>query len=332
MERTCSSGVAQSPQRDPQTGSPPSRANGSRRSRHSPFVVDRPCRPFHTRSVTPGHRHHCDLGEQWTTLRRTKQGGICYDYEKITRRRMIRKAAAAATVAMMTLGFAGLALVKRSDNAIDAYRVAPKGISELVAVVPNACSCDRRGTATGSTRSKPIPGAASTVNGGASWSRGPLKVDPIVSPMSRAQRRTSASAWGTLSVTPSSFAAGVVVTNNGGVSWTGRLLAGGDGELDSVACPSTTRCVAVGANFGSSGPGHSLVFASSNGGASWTPGALPSGTAGLGMMFRVPSTKFVSPLEPPIPTGWPHCCWDNRCHLSKDGGSSWTTATSPGTG
>ena len=95
----------------------------------------------------------------------------------ITRRGMVRKAALAAAVAMMTLGFADLAAAASdATGLVTSHRVEPKGISELFTVsCPTPAQCVAAGTATGSTQSTPIPGVTSTVNGGASWSKGTLK-------------------------------------------------------------------------------------------------------------------------------------------------------------
>jgi hypothetical protein len=254
--------------------------------------------------------------------------------KKITRRGVVPTVAAWATVGIMTVGFAGLSTSSGAATTLSTpHGVAPKGISELVAAsCPTVTHCVAVGTATGSTRSKPIPGAASTVNGGASWSKGSLQGGPNeVADVSCATKKKCVGVGGSVGATPTVSTAGVVVTNNGGVSWTGRLLAGVDGMLGSVACPSTTRCVAVGESLSASDQESSLVFTSSDGGASWAPGTLPNGTDGLNDV-SCPSTKFCLAVGTSYPTGGPTAVGVIDAIYSKDGGSSWTTTTSPGAG
>jgi hypothetical protein len=107
------------------------------------------------------------------------------------------------------------------------HAVAPKGLSGLSAVsCPDVDHCVAVGAATGSTQKKIIPGATSTVNGGASWSKGTLQGGPTqVEGVSCATNKHCVGVGGDITT---SFAgtdvAGVIVTNDGGLSWTGHLL------------------------------------------------------------------------------------------------------------
>jgi hypothetical protein len=251
--------------------------------------------------------------------------------KKNTRRGALPTAVLWATVGIMTVGFVGLsASTSEATTPSTPHGAAPKGISQLFAAsCPTVTRCVAVGTATGSTSSNPIPGATSTVNDGASWSKGTLQGGPNrVLDVSCATKKKCVGV-GAAGSNPVAYTAGVVVTSNGGVSWTGRLLAGVDGILGSVSCPSTTRCVAVGSTFGSQGEG-SLAFVSSDGGASWTPGTLPNGTGGLNDV-SCPSTNFCLAVGTSFPMSGAAAGPIDAIY-SKDGGSTWTTTTSPGTG
>jgi hypothetical protein len=51
------------------------------------------------------------------------------------------------------------------------------------------------------------------------------------------------------------------------------------GQLDAVACPTSTICEAVGLNTASTG---AVAVRTTNGGTSWSAGTLPAGAASLG--------------------------------------------------
>jgi photosystem II stability/assembly factor-like uncharacterized protein len=236
------------------------------------------------------------------------------------------------TVAIMTLGFAVLGTSHGEAMTLSApHAAAPKGISTLWGVsCPSVTHCVAVGTANGSTRSKYIPGATGTVNGGASWYKGRLQGGPNqVVNISCATEKKCVGVGFTGSAS-GNFTAGTVVTSNGGRSWTGHLLAGAAGMLNAVACPSTTRCVAVGANVAADGEVSSLVFVTSDGGTSWVPGTLQNGTGVLADV-SCPTTNVCLAVGTSLPTSGSSPAGMDVIY-SKDGGSSWTTATSPGTG
>lgn len=76
----------------------------------------------------------------------------------------------------------------------------------------------------------------------------------------------------------------VLTTTNGGrgaSGWTEGTLPGESGPVESVACPSTKSCVAVGEQQYQAG---GEVFSTGNGGAKWSAGAVPKTTQPLGLL------------------------------------------------
>jgi len=65
-----------------------------------------------------------------------------------------------------------------------------------------------------------------------------------------------------------------VVTRDGGATWASHAFSGQ--SMGSLACPSTTRCVALGTQTGVSGQS-GVVMSTTDGGLSWQAGTLPSG-------------------------------------------------------
>ncbi len=70
-------------------------------------------------------------------------------------------------------------------------------------------------------------------------------------------------------------AAVIVATSDGGSSWTAEHVTGGSTpQLSGVACPTSTRCMAVGSN-GSSLPGSGVVVTTTDAGRTWAPVSAP---------------------------------------------------------
>lgn len=98
------------------------------------------------------------------------------------------------------------------------------------------------------------------------------RVDPRDNPAVRRGRRVGIR---TLTVAAASIVASCGTTTPSStpttrastLSWTGRTVPAGVGILNSVACPASTKCYAVGGTVYGTGPG--TIIGSSNGGASW---------------------------------------------------------------
>jgi hypothetical protein len=251
-----------------------------------------------------------------------------------------------ATAAILIVGFVGVTASGSDATTLAASAaVAPKGMSSLSGVsCPAVDHCVAVGAATGSTQPNGVPGAISTINGGASWSKANLQGGPNqVVAVSCATKTQCVGVGGDITASfAGTDAAGIIVTSDGGRSWTGHLLPDADGYLTGVSCPSSRRCVAVGVSTaapGFTGPllNGSLVFVSSDGGASWVSETVPNGT---GMLLGVscPSIHLCRavgtslPSSAPVPPGRPPPPPEMDVINSQSGGTSWTTGASLATG
>jgi photosystem II stability/assembly factor-like uncharacterized protein len=82
---------------------------------------------------------------------------------------------------------------------------------------------------------------------------------------------------GTDATPPPGGAAVIAATVNGGVSWKAQHVSGGaTPELNGIACPTITECMAVGSN-GSSQQSAGVVVTTSDAGALWNPATAPAG-------------------------------------------------------
>lgn len=112
------------------------------------------------------------------------------------------------------------------------------------------------------------------------------------------------------------YTAGVMISTNGGSSWTAQKILDQDGSQSRVAAfaPSNIKVLYVGSNS-SSWTG--LIHKSANGGASWT-----SVTNGI---TAVPESIAVDPQNPDIVyVGTYYDLW-----RSANGGASWTKCAFP---
>jgi photosystem II stability/assembly factor-like uncharacterized protein len=120
-------------------------------------------------------------------------------------------------------------------------------------------------------------------------------------------------------------------TSDGGSSW----LQGGptnDSGLDSVSCPSTTDCVAVGLNSDSNAP---VAAFTSDDGSSWTAGAFSRGVHDLLDVSCGSTTHCIAVgqngLDRCSATGCTAVGDINSAavELTTNGGASWTLVASP---
>ena len=99
-------------------------------------------------------------------------------------------------------------------------------------------------------------------------------------------------------------------------AWTLRALPVGVGILNDVACPSTTRCYAVGGPYGS-GPG--WIISSSNGGSSWQP--LQTSPQSWFSALSCPATNFCVVVGKSAGLA--------RVEITTDGGQHWAEESPP---
>ena len=115
----------------------------------------------------------------------------------------------------------------------------------------------------------------------------------------------------------------VVVTTNGGTSWTTENAPAGIGQINAISCPSATTCTVVGYGAPSNLP---VIAATTNGGMSWT-NQTPPGPAGahrdlVSLQFDL---QCCGRME------W--CCraFRRKCRVvtTTNGGADWTSENIP---
>ena len=114
-------------------------------------------------------------------------------------------------------------------------------------------------------------------------------------------------------------------SSDGGAHWTGATLPAGAGQLDSVSCPTATRCFAVGAPD-SSYPSQSAspVLISNDAGAAWSFETLPAGARGSTL-----STVQCSSARHCIATGAKSTSGAPLVLSTVDGGTTWSELSLP---
>jgi photosystem II stability/assembly factor-like uncharacterized protein len=115
------------------------------------------------------------------------------------------------------------------------------------------------------------------------------------------------------------FGGVVLKSTDAGASWTSLSVASSTQSLRSIACPSTTLCLAAG-DANTSGAGATTIYRTSNGGATWS-GVEPVTVFGFGSVTDVYCLDTST-------------CWasttsggSTRFYLTTNGGTSWGDAT-----
>ena len=139
---------------------------------------------------------------------------------------------------------------------------------------------------------------ASCVVAAAALGLGLVGVTGVLGTSSRPLSTTSAAA------NSATVSAPIVPTPGGAVS--------GKGAYDAVVCPSTSSCVAVGANSGGVG----VVATTTNGGTNWTPATVPAGSPELDAVACSDTTHCVA-VGP------------DAALSSSDGGTTWALHALP---
>lgn len=119
----------------------------------------------------------------------------------------------------------------------------------------------------------------------------------------------------------------IVVSNDGGVTWTLRSASNGigSGSLRSVSCSTATQCTAVGANIaGESDPTVSgIAVETTDGGATWQTETLPSGTAAVDEVACTTGSQCFA-------GGFNDASGQAAAFAtSSDGGSTWSSQSAP---
>lgn len=116
--------------------------------------------------------------------------------------------------------------------------------------------------------------------------------------------------------------ADVLVTANGGRSWSAEALPGTAGsslQVGALSCASAARCLLAG-----QGPRGPVVYETGDGGRRWEPGHLPSGLASVtALACPTSSTCYVAGAGPATPSG------SALLARSGDGGRHWDLLPRP---
>ena len=112
----------------------------------------------------------------------------------------------------------------------------------------------------------------------------------------------------------------VVVTTNGGTSWTTENAPAGIGQINAISCSSATTCTVVGYGAQSNLP---VIAATTNGGTSWTNQTAPQGLLQL-TGISCPSTSTCSAVG-----GSSGAAAPSTVVTTTNGGANWTTENIP---
>ena len=172
---------------------------------------------------------------------------------------------------------AGVADVTTDGGATWTETTIPSNISDLTGVAcPAASTCAAVGViGTGSVPSTGQTAFISTTDGGATWNE--VRIYSTTQPTSvSCPSVTTCLVTGTLASTSSSSGVSdtVEVTNMTSPGIDELMPAG---QYASIACPTTSVCLAVGSNDGNVG----AVAYTTNGGGTWAAGQVPSGVTSI---------------------------------------------------
>lgn len=184
--------------------------------------------------------------------------------------------------------------------------------------------------------------ASTTSDGGSTWTTpqtlNAQATDPvftnILSCTGTATAATCAAVWNANPSTSTSTAEAYVGTGAiESLTWSAATFPTAGDVLAGVACPSTTSCVVVGSNSGSSptaGVADTLSIASGSG--TWGTPTTPSGTAGLDGVACTSSTDCTA-VGSWLLTSGTNTYYYDATTVTSDGGSTWSSADQfPGSG
>jgi len=176
-----------------------------------------------------------------------------------------------------TCAAVGAGSLLRSTNSGSSWTVEP---------LPNAswslsavsCVSASRCVAVGSGNG--VPASLVTADGGTSWTSSTIGSGSFAGASVSCASAADCVVVGIVIDEASSppFKPAAFTTSNGGASWKASSVpnSAGVGLLESVSCPTTSQCVAVGPSVGATTPGtESLVLVSSDGGATWSSAPAP---------------------------------------------------------
>ena len=193
---------------------------------------------------------------------------------------------------------------------------SPPVISSLGSIDCSAPeNCLAAGTTTPARTTVAI--AATTSNGGASWSATTLPNGMIRGSLSCASVQSCVVVGG--SPVGNNYRGLIATSSDGGQSWTASPpLPSAVGELSDVSCPTVGFCMAVGASPDGSA-GVALVKST---GQSWTVLPVPTGQKSLVLVACAKASQCVAVGGPPSDT-------QSSVLTTSDGGTNWTQSVLP---
>lgn len=229
-----------------------------------------------------------------------------------------------------TIPGVGIVLTTRDGGASWGQAAVPAGAFDL-----NSVECSSSADCTAIVNDGTNIWSARTVNFGLTWEQeGTLPAgfqdprDVSCSGATTSLSGTSTCLIAGYSPTTTGHGQGaIVVSDDGGATWTAADVPAGMGVLQSVTCDSATECVAVGTTSTTVSdvvPAQGLILVSQDGGHTWTPSPVTPPVDDIyGVACPIPAecaivgTRWVG--QPPLGTG--------AVAQSKDGGAIFTRST-----
>jgi photosystem II stability/assembly factor-like uncharacterized protein len=170
-------------------------------------------------------------------------------------------------------------LVTKDAGAHWTLVAPPDGVTSIDAVdCPTVTECVGMGASTNPNRGEMLMSS----NGGSSWRTESAFADPGFGGIACVTASTCVRASGGYNDN-GPVPEVVAVTRDGGRTFTSLGTLPGVEQVNRLACPTVTTCLAVGSSLtqGEPTPGDGIAYATTNGGRSWHRAAVPSATTEL---------------------------------------------------
>ena len=190
---------------------------------------------------------------------------------------------------------------------------------------PSVQACVGVGSQLSTSGSPPIPFIIATIDGGAMWTTqtppagitgiGVLTSVTCPSPSVCLAVSPGTSPYGSGASTPY-----VIGTTNGGSTWVSESPPSGAGSLDSISCPTTSTCTAVGAvTWNTPIP---VLLQTDDGGTTWAIKSVPAGIAELAAVNCSSQSNCTA-------VGYDAAKTSAYIEATSDGGRSWVQQAAP---
>jgi photosystem II stability/assembly factor-like uncharacterized protein len=158
---------------------------------------------------------------------------------------------------------------------------------------------------------------AATSDGGTTWDLAAVPVANTTMIGVTCLSTQTCLAAGVTSEQAGPYAGVILISTNGGLSWTSSTLPPGTYGIGDVVCPTSSRCIAVGAQ----------ILVSSDGGQTWSTATVPGGTQALRSIACSSSTTCVAIGPNSDAVSNPNAT--TVAIMTTDGGSTWTQDAFP---